>query len=84
MRSRAVILPLACCFSMAASPDAGHGLVVALLEVGELARGGEEVGAVGRRFGHAVHSTGEHPADSLRIPTKTAARGGAFPSRTLA
>ena len=37
-----------------------HGFVVAHLEVGELARGRGEVGAVSR-FGHAVHSTGEHP-----------------------
>ena len=38
----------------------GHGFVIALLEVGELAGGRGEVGAVSR-FGHAVHSTGEHP-----------------------
>ncbi len=46
MRSRAVFLPLACCFSIAASPLRRDRLVVAHLEVGELACGRGQIGGV--------------------------------------
>ena len=47
IRSRAVILPLACCFSTARGRAGVHRLVVAPVQVGEPARGGVDVDVVG-------------------------------------
>ena len=47
MRSRAVILPLACCFSTALAEPGVDGLVDPAVQVGELALGGVDVDVLG-------------------------------------
>ena len=76
MRSRAVILPLACCFSTARSEPGVHRLVVAALQVGQLAGRGVRIG-----LGRSSLATGSAAMAPEPNPGRPRARSGGDRSR---